>query len=354
MTLYREIEESKKVYPAEQAIKNFRDLTEVATDLSEVRIYSTSDGKWLYCSNSGKEIPCVTATSDYQQIEGYAQVLSKEEAGGTAMRFLFRTAFECQFCYKKIVSLHAACIELNGFAVAFTGPSGIGKSTRAFAWMNALGAELISGDRPAVRIENTGSTACGVPWDGKEQIFRDVEKPLRCILEVRRSSSNYLRRLSREQARKLIVQQSFVPMWDTDAAFMAMANVSALTNKTPVYRVFCGPDEDSARMVYDILINHPELIREEAKDMKIKKGFVLRNVMDEYIVMPTGDNIAKFDGSVVLNEVSAFIYKLLENPMCRDDLLAAVLNEYDVDESTASTDLDALLNKLDKMGVLEK
>lgn len=354
MTLYKEIEKSKKVYPAELAIKNFRDLTEIATDLSEVRIYSTSDGKWLYCSNSGKAIPCVTATSDYQQIEGYAEALTKEEIGGTVMRFLFRTAFECQFCYKKIVSLHAACIELNGFAVAFTGPSGIGKSTRALAWINAFGAKLISGDRPAVRIENMGSTACGVPWDGKEQIFRDAEKPLRCILEVRRSSSNYLRRLSREQARKLIVQQSFVPMWDTDAAFMAMANASALTGKTPVYRVFCGPDEDSARIVYDILINHPELIREEAKDMKIKKGFVLRNVMDEYIVMPTGDNIAKFDGSVVLNEVSAFIYKLLENPVCRDDLLAAVLNEYEVDESTASTDLDALLNKLDKIGVLEK
>ena len=353
MTLYKEIEESKKVYPA-QALKNFRDLREIATDLSEVQIYSTSDGKWLYCSNDGKAIPYVTATSDYQQIEGYAAELTKEEIGGTAMRFLFRTAFECQFCYRKIISLHAACIELNDFAVTFTGPSGIGKSTRALAWMNALGAELISGDRPAVRIENTGSMACGVPWDGKEQIFRDVEKPLRCILEVRRSSSNYLRRLSKEQARKLIVQQSFVPMWDTDAAFMAMANVSALIRKTPVYRVFCGPDEDSARMVYDILINHPELIREEAKDMKIKKGFVLRNVMDEYIVMPTGDNIAKFDGSVVLNEVSAFIYKLLENPVCRDDLLAAVLNEYEVDESTASTDLDALLNKLDKIGVLEK
>ena len=350
MTLYKEIEESKKVYPA-QALKNFRDLREIATDLSEVRIYSTSDGKWLYCSNSGKVIPCVTATSDYQQIEGYA---AEEETDGTAMRFLFRTAFECRFCYNKIVSLHAACIELDGFAVAFTGPSGVGKSTRALAWIHALGAKLISGDRPAVRIEKTGSTACGVPWDGKERVFRDVEKPLRCILEVRRSSSNYLRRLSREQAQKLIVQQSFVPMWDTDAAFMAMANVSALIRKTPVYRVFCGPDENSARAIYDILINHPELIREEAKDKKIKKGFVLRNVMDEYIVMPTGDNIAKFDGSVVLNEVSAFIYKLLENPMCRDDLLAAILNEYDVDESTASTDLDALLNKFDKMGVLEK
>ena len=354
MTLYREIEESKRVYPAEQAIKSFRSVTEIAADLSEVRIYRTTDGKWLYRGNDGNAIPCVTATSDYRQIEGYAAALAKEEIDGTAMRFLFRTAFECRFCYNKIISLHAACIELNGFAVAFTGPSGMGKSTRALAWIQAWGAKLISGDRPAVRIEKTGSMACGVPWDGKEQVFRDVEKPLRCILEVRRSSSNYLRRLSREQAQKLIVQQSFVPMWDTDAAFMAMANVSALIRKTPVYRVFCGPDEDSARAIYDILIHHPELIREEAKDMKIKEGFILRDVMDEHIVMPTGDNIAKFEGAVVLNEVSAFIYKLLEHPVCRDDLLAAIVSEYDVDEATAAEDLDALLDKLAEMGVLEK
>ena len=351
MTLYQEIEGLKRLYPAEQAIKSLRNVTEIAADLPEVRIYRTTDEKWLYRSSNGDATPCVTATLDYQQIEGYA---AEEKTDGTAMRFLFRTAFECRFCYKKTVSLHAACIELDDFAVAFTGPSGVGKSTRALAWINALGAKLISGDRPAVRIEKTGSTACGVPWDGKEQAFRDVEKPLRCILEVRRSSSDYLRKLSREQAQKLIVQQSFVPMWDTDAAFMAMANVNALISRTPVYRVFCGPDEDSARAIYDVLIHHPELIREEAKDMKIKEGFVLREVMDEYIVMPTGDNIAKFEGAVVLNEVSAFIYKLLEHPMCREDLLAAIVREYDVDEATAAADLDALLSKLAEMGVLEK
>lgn len=100
MTLYREIEESKRVYPAEQAIKSFRNVTEIAADLSEVRIYRTTDGKWLYRGNNGNAIPCVTATSDYQQIKGYAAALvkeEKEEIDGTAMRFLFRTAFECRF-----------------------------------------------------------------------------------------------------------------------------------------------------------------------------------------------------------------------------------------------------------------
>ena len=296
-------------------------------------------------------LPYVRTDSGYQSIEFYSD---EDQKVSDNSRFLLRTAFECRFCYEGIVSLHAACVEMGDFAVAFTGHSGLGKSTRARAWVEGLGAQWISGDRPAVRLEKQGSTACGVPWDGKEQIFRDVEVPLRCIMEVRRSPVNYIRKLSEDQARQLIMQQSFVPMWDTDAAVMAMANVRRLVRQTPVYRVFCGPDAEDAKAIHDILVNHPELIREEKEQMKIKEGFVLRNVVDEFIVMPTGDNIAKFEGAVVLNEVSAFVFKQLENPVSRDDLLTAMLNEYEVDEVTAAADLDALLEKFDEMGVLEK
>lgn len=354
MTLYDEIKNSAKLHPAHQAEELLRDAVSVVTELPEVQICRARDGRWLYRCGDGSPIPCVAASADYQKIDGYAAALTVEEIDGPVTRFLLRTAFESRFCFERIVSLHAACVEMEGFAVAFTGPSGMGKSTRAMAWVDGLGARLISGDRPAVRIEKNGSVACGVPWDGKEQIFRNVETPLKCILEVRRSPCNSLRRLSPEQARKLLVQQSFVPMWDTDAAFMAMANISALIRRTPVYRVFCGPDADDARAIYDVLVNHPERIREETRDMKIKEGFVLRNVMDEFIVMPTGDNIARFDGAVVLNEVSAFIYKLLETPIGKEDLLSAVLAEYDVEEATAAADLDHILNQFADMGILEQ
>lgn len=326
----------------------------MVNDLPEVRVVKTADSRWLYCQNRGNAIPCVIASPDYRVVAAYTLNGAADEIDGIVTRFLLRTAFECRFCYEGIVSLHAACVEMGDFAVAFTGHSGLGKSTRARAWVEGLGAKWISGDRPAVRLEKQGSTACGVPWDGKEQIFRDVEVPLKCIMEVRRSPANYVRKLSEDQARQLIIQQSFVPMWDTDAAVMAMANVRQLVRKTPVYRVFCGPDAEDAKAIYDILVNHPELIREEKEQMKIKEGFVLRNVVDEFIVMPTGDNIAKFEGAVVLNEVSAFIFKQLENPVSREDLLTAMLNEYDVDEATAAADLDALLEKFAEMGVLEK
>ena len=142
-------------------------------------------------------------------------------------------------------------------------------------------------------------------------------------------------------------------MWDTDSAVLALSNVRSLIRKTPVYRVFCGPDAQDARAIYDIIVHHPEKIRKETQEMKIKEGFVLRNVVDEHIVMPTGDNIAKFEGAVVLNEVAAFVYKQLENPVGRDDLLAAMLAEYEIDEATAAADLDALLEQFQNMGLIE-
>lgn len=328
------------------------DTLHLVVSTTEISVFRNANAWWLFRLVKDGAPIYVKASPDYKRIEQHG--FNVTESGESNFRFLLRTAFECRFCYEGIVSLHAACVEMGDFAVAFTGHSGLGKSTRAKAWVDGLGAQWISGDRPAVRLEKQGSTACGVPWDGKEQIFRDVEVPLKCIMEVRRSPANYIRKLTEDQARQLIMQQSFVPMWDTDAAVMAMANVRQLVRKTPVYRVFCGPDAEDAKAIHDILVNHPELIREEKEQMKIKEGFVLRNVVDEFIVMPTGDNIAKFEGAVVLNEVSAFIFKQLENPVSRDDLLTAMLNEYDVDEATAAADLDALLEKFAEMGVLEK
>ncbi|MBR2869465.1 MAG: PqqD family protein [Clostridia bacterium] len=86
--------------------------------------------------------------------------------------------------------------------------------------------------------------------------------------------------------------------------------------------------------------------------MKIKEGFALRKVADEFIVMPTGSNIARFDGAIALNEVSAFIFEKLLNPLSKEDLLAAVLDEYDVDRETAAKDIDSIIAKFDEMGIL--
>ncbi len=317
----------------------------------ELRIKRILDNNWCFCPIFGTGFPCIVTDANYQNLQLYAD---KDVKLDQNLRFLIRTAFECRFAYEGIVSLHASCVELSGEAICFTGDSGMGKSTRAKAWVDGLGAEFISGDRPAIRLESGGNVACGVPWDGKEQIFRNVERPLKAILEVRRAPFTRLRRLSPDQAYRIAIRQAFIPMWDPDTAALAMVNVRTLCRTTPVYRLFCGPDVDNARAVHRILFDHPEEIQEELPEMKIKPGFTLRHVVDEYMVMPTGDNIKRFGGTVILNEVSAFIFEQLQQPISREDLLCQVLAEFDVDEATAAADLDALLEQFRQLELLEE
>ena len=87
--------------------------------------------------------------------------------------------------------------------------------------------------------------------------------------------------------------------------------------------------------------------------MKACAGYVLRNIAGELLLMPTGDNIARFGGALLMNELSAFVWKKLQQPMTRDELLSAILDEYNIDEKTAAQDLDALLTELKEMQVIE-
>lgn len=148
-----------------------------------------------------------------------------------------------------------------------------------------------------------------------------------------------------------MLRQCFMPMFDTELAIIQMVNISKLAKNAVMVRAFCGPDAKDARALYDALLDHRYL--EEDRDMKARTDFVLRNVVDEYILMPTGNTIGKFKGTVLLNEVSAFVWEKLQNPMSKEDLLKAILEEYEVDKATASADLDALLETLRGYGVIE-
>ena len=87
--------------------------------------------------------------------------------------------------------------------------------------------------------------------------------------------------------------------------------------------------------------------------MKARSGFILRNLVGEYVLMPVDDNIRSFSGSVLMNELSAFVWEKLQTPVTRDELLTEILDAYEVDAETASADLDQLLEDLNRLGMIE-
>ncbi len=86
--------------------------------------------------------------------------------------------------------------------------------------------------------------------------------------------------------------------------------------------------------------------------MKIKSGFEIVNVADDYMLVPVGDQMEQFSGTVVLNEVSAFLLGLMKNDISKEELIKALTAEYDVDEDTARADVDKTLEKMIEIGII--
>ena len=87
--------------------------------------------------------------------------------------------------------------------------------------------------------------------------------------------------------------------------------------------------------------------------MKLKHEFVVRNILDEYILVPCGDSALSFGGMISTSEVGAFLINALKNDVTREDLAQQLMQEYEVDEDTAYADLDEFLEQLNRLELLE-
>ena len=87
--------------------------------------------------------------------------------------------------------------------------------------------------------------------------------------------------------------------------------------------------------------------------MKIKDGFILRKIAGEDIVVPIGNNIADFNGVIRLNESAAFLWKVLQEEISKVDLVNSLIEEYGIDKSLATNDVEGFLNILEEHKAIE-
>ncbi len=87
--------------------------------------------------------------------------------------------------------------------------------------------------------------------------------------------------------------------------------------------------------------------------MKIKNGFVLREVAEHWFVLPVGEASVNFDGMISLNESGALLWKTMEAGGDREAMADALLAEYEVERERALSDVDAFIVYLMNAGCLE-
>lgn len=81
--------------------------------------------------------------------------------------------------------------------------------------------------------------------------------------------------------------------------------------------------------------------------MQIKKDFTIQKVGSSYVAVAVGESSKNFHGMIRLNETGAFLWKLMAEKNCtEEDLVDAILAEYEVDRETVVADVRRIVENL--------
>ena len=87
--------------------------------------------------------------------------------------------------------------------------------------------------------------------------------------------------------------------------------------------------------------------------MKIREGFLLRNVAGNNVVVPIGQATLDFNGMMSLNETVAFIFSKMLDGTTKEQLIEDLISEYEVERKIAQKDVDDFIKKVEGEGLLE-
>lgn len=86
--------------------------------------------------------------------------------------------------------------------------------------------------------------------------------------------------------------------------------------------------------------------------MKLKDGFIMRTVAGETVVLPT-NGVTDNDMMITLNGTGRFLWERLVTGAEKEELVRALLAEYEVTEEKATEGVDAFVARLQELDFLE-
>ena len=88
--------------------------------------------------------------------------------------------------------------------------------------------------------------------------------------------------------------------------------------------------------------------------MKIKEGFILRQICGEYVVVGEGLAQVNFNKMLSLNESAAYLWEAVSGKeFTKEDLVNLLLEKYEVSADVAAQDVDKLVDIWVEQGVAE-
>lgn len=87
--------------------------------------------------------------------------------------------------------------------------------------------------------------------------------------------------------------------------------------------------------------------------MKIKNGFVLREIAGSIVVVPTGERVEEFKGMIHLNVTGKFIWEVLQEDRSMEEVADRLVEKYKIEREHALKSVEIFIRKLQDANILE-
>lgn len=88
--------------------------------------------------------------------------------------------------------------------------------------------------------------------------------------------------------------------------------------------------------------------------MKIKDGYILKEVAGSNIVIATGKQKLNFNGIMTFNSVGADVFNMLDGTNSVDKIVEKIANDYGVELERVKTDVENLIKKMKEHNLLDE
>ena len=88
--------------------------------------------------------------------------------------------------------------------------------------------------------------------------------------------------------------------------------------------------------------------------MKRKNDFMLQNVGGQSILVPLGAQVMDTNALITLNPTGRYVWELMAEHRSVDELAEAVTEKFDVELDRARVDVQAFLDEVTAMGLVEE
>ena len=225
-----------------------------------MQVYRAGDRTLTYFGGMERDLSGIYLVVSREGRESCGWLRSRDSGGRVYPKMALK-AMELEHLLTRQDALlfHSSFIAVDGKAILFTAPSGVGKSTQAGLWCQYRNARLINGDRAGIRWHDGKAWACGLPLAGSSDVRRNETLPLAAVVCLSQAPQNTLTRLTGVRAFRQIWEGCTVHSWDRTDMEQATQTVTKILGAVPVYALACTPDASAVEVLYQQLIKEKVL-----------------------------------------------------------------------------------------------